>query len=86
VFDIETWRSLECSIFDPAVRRRTIHRKGGGATGRGGSGHQLMPEYDAPPALAVSCTVILCEKHQFLTGNPTFQNNLLHTLFNPSWG
>ena len=23
----------------------------------------------------------LCEKHQLLTGNPSFQNNLLHTLF-----
>jgi hypothetical protein len=24
--------------------------------------------------------VFLCEQHQFLTGNRTFQNNLLHTL------
>lgn len=180
VFDIETWRSLKWSIFDPAVRRRTMHRKGGGAAGRryldtleaylsrhlvrgrnfmllmsmatderdvkpfiygadcdptvarlvvedvrgkmlarehpvkmikpvdgidyqdlihdpgdavvtrdsllGRSGHELMPGYDAPPALAVSCTVFLCEQHQFLTGNPTFQNNLLHTLFNPGSG
>ena len=30
----------------------------------------------------ISHSVFLCEKHQFLTGNPTFQNNLLYTLFN----
>jgi pimeloyl-ACP methyl ester carboxylesterase len=182
VFEIETWRSLKWSIFDPDVRRRTIHRKGGGAAGRrylhtleaylerqlvrgrnfmllmsmatdhrdvkpfiygadcdatvarlivedvrgkmlarehpvkmvrpvagvdykdlihdpgdavvtrdsllGRSGHglELISGYDAPPALTVSCTVLLCEQHQFLTGNPTFQNNLLHTLFNPGSG
>ena len=26
-------------------------------------------------------SLFLCEKHQQLTGNPNFQNNLLHTLF-----
>ena len=31
--------------------------------------------------LPLSHSVFLCEQHQFLTGNPTFQNNLLHTLF-----
>jgi hypothetical protein len=54
--------------------------------GRSGHGLQLISGYDAPPALTVSCTVLLSEQHQFLTGNPTFQNNLLHTLFNPGSG
>jgi hypothetical protein len=54
--------------------------------GRSGHGLELISGYDAPPALTVSCTVLLCEQHQFLTGNPTFQNNLLHTLFNPGSG
>lgn len=180
VYDIETWRTLQWSIFDPRVRTRTLSRKGGGAAGRrylemleaylhrhlvrgrnfmllmsmatderdvkpfvygadcdatvarlvvedvrgkmrareravrmhrplpgidyhdlihdpgdavvtrdsllGRSRHEPMPGYATPPPLAVSCTVFLCEQHQFLTGNPTFQNNLLHTLFNPGPG
>jgi pimeloyl-ACP methyl ester carboxylesterase len=34
VFDLETWRDFQWSIFDPHVRERTIRRKGGGAAGR----------------------------------------------------
>ena len=38
--------------------------------------------YDNISPMILSHSVFLCEKHQFLTGNATFQNNLLHTLFN----
>jgi len=176
VFDLQTWRDLQWSIFAPEVRARTIERKGGGAAGRrylgmleaylgkhlirgrnfmllmsqasaaqdvlpyvfGGDceatvarliveqvggrkrareraeavgGPQsdidyqslihdpgdgvvtrssLLGEYRQPlragfdhiPAMPVAHSVFLCERHQFLTGNPTFQNNLLHTLLN----
>jgi hypothetical protein len=34
----------------------------------------------APGALAVEHAVFLCEEHRNLTGNPSFQDNLLHTL------
>ena len=34
VFDMDTWRELRWSIFDPDVRSRTIARKGGGRVGR----------------------------------------------------
>lgn len=176
VFDIETWRNFEWSIFSPKVREKAIRRKGGGAAARrhmdilqlylekhlirgkkfmllmsrksderdvrpfifGGdcdstlarlvvekqrskliareapeliqatsSGidyHDVM--YDPGDSVVVrssllgrpqgvanrpgsaimpmniSHSVFLCEKHQYLTGNPTFQNNLLYTLFN----
>ena len=43
---------------------------------------QLINGYDSIVPMQLSHSVFLCEKHQFLTGNPTFQNNLLHTLFN----
>jgi len=33
-FDIETWRDLSWSIFDPDVRARAVSRHGGGAVGR----------------------------------------------------
>lgn len=176
VFEISTWRDYKWSIFDPRVRERTIHRKGGGATGRryleilesylekhlvrgrnfmlllsrqsdvrdvkpyvfGGDCdatvarlivekqfnkliarehpgtiinskmdidyHDLIHDpgdsvvtrnsllgryendtingYDNISPMILSHSVFLCEKHQFLTGNATFQNNLLHTLFN----
>jgi hypothetical protein len=35
---------------------------------------------DTRPALAVEHAVFLCEQHRNLTSNPTFQDNLLHTL------
>ena len=38
--------------------------------------------YDSISPMMLSHSVFLCEKHQSLTGNATFQNNLLHTLFN----
>ena len=38
--------------------------------------------YDSISPMMFSHSVFLCEKHQSLTGNATFQNNLLHTLFN----
>lgn len=49
----------------------------------------LLGRPSAPPSagteriapMRLSHSVFLCEQHQFLTGNPTFQNNLLHTLF-----
>jgi len=34
------------------------------------------------PELAIAHSVFLCERHQFLTGNAVFQNNVLHTLLN----
>jgi len=176
VFDIETWREFQWSIFTPAVRERTIQRKGGGAAGRrylgmleiyldrhlvrGRNFMQLLAKAPGPrdlrpyvfgsdceetvarlvldeawgipvarerasavtapssgvdyaslihdpgdgvvtrssllgnylqplragfariPPLPIAHSVFLCEKHQFLTGNATFQNNLLHTLLN----
>lgn len=36
---------------------------------------------EAVEQLPISHSVFLCEKHQSLTGNPSFQDNLLHTLF-----
>jgi pimeloyl-ACP methyl ester carboxylesterase len=44
-------------------------------------GH-LLPGFDDISPMRVSQTMFLCEKHQLLTGNPTFQNNLLYTLLN----
>jgi hypothetical protein len=41
----------------------------------------LLPGFEPIAPLRISHSVFLCERHQFLTGNPTFQNNLLHTLF-----
>jgi hypothetical protein len=43
--------------------------------------NELMPGFQAIPRPAVSHSVFLCERHQFLTGNPIFQNNLMHALF-----
>ncbi len=34
------------------------------------------------PELSIAHSVFLCERHQFLTGNAVFQNNVLHTLLN----
>jgi pimeloyl-ACP methyl ester carboxylesterase len=181
VFDIETWRDFQWSIFDPHVRERTIRRKGGGAAGRryleileaymakhltrgrnfmllmscesteqdvkpfvfggdcdatvarlvveeaygkmvarerpesivnpvagidyqniihdpgdsvvtrnsllGRCETELLPGFSSLPPMPATHTVFLCELHQNLTGNRTFQNNLLHTLFNvtPEW-
>ena len=53
----------------------------------GRCGDSLLPGFDAFPAPRIAHSVFLCERHQFLTGNLTFQNNLLHTLFNvePAW-
>ena len=176
VFDIETWRNLKWSIFNPRVREKATRRKGGGVAARrhmdilelylekhllrgkrfmllmsrksgeqdvrpfvfGGDcdptlarlvvekqGKRLvareMPEMITGPSVGIdyhdlmydpgdsvvvrssllgrfndvaeiansvtepmniSHSVFLCEKHQFLTGNHTFQNNLLYTLFN----
>ena len=175
VFDIETWRDLKWSIFDPKVRDKAIQRKGGGAAARrhmdilqvylekhllrgknfmlllsrksseqdvrpyvfGGDCDSTLarlvvekqrnklvareiPEMISPHSsnidyhdlmfepgdsvvvrnsllgryhkdsdktksaitpMNISHSVFLCEKHQYLTGNPTFQNNLLYTLF-----
>jgi pimeloyl-ACP methyl ester carboxylesterase len=177
VFDLETWRDFQWSIFDPHVRERTIRRKGGGAAGRrymevleaylgkhlvrgrnfmllmssenseqdvkpfifggdcdatvarlvveevrgkmvareraesivdpvagidyqdlindpgdsvvtrnsllGRCETRLLPGFSPLPPMPVSHSVFLCEQHQFLTGNRTFQNNLLHTLLTP---
>lgn len=174
VFDLETWRDFQWSIFDPHVRERTIRRKGGGAAGErymevleaylgkhlergrnfmllmacknserdvkpfifggdcdatvarlvveevrgkmvareraesivdpvagidyqdlihdpgdsvvtrnsllGRSETELLPGFSPLPPMPASHSVFLCERHQFLTGNRTFQNNLLHTL------
>ncbi len=174
VFDTETWREFQWSIFDPEVRERTIRRKGGGRAGKrylrtlesylsrqmnrgrnfmllmsretderdvlpfvfGGDcdatvarlvvekvrkkmrarehpskmtkpvagldyqdlihdpgdsvvtrsslmgrwEDELMPGFHAIPQPSVSHSVFLCERHQFLTGNPIFQNNLMHAL------
>jgi hypothetical protein len=48
---------------------------------------ELLPGFSALPPMPATHTVFLCELHQNLTGNRTFQNNLLHTLFNvtPEW-
>jgi pimeloyl-ACP methyl ester carboxylesterase len=43
---------------------------------------QLLPGFDGIPPLRIFHSMFLCEQHQFLTGNLTFQNNLLHTLLN----
>jgi pimeloyl-ACP methyl ester carboxylesterase len=50
------------------------------------SDNDLLPGFNAIPAPRLSHSVFLCEQHQFLTGNRTFQNNLLHTLFNAQPG
>jgi len=42
---------------------------------------ELLPGFEDIAPLRVSHSMFLCEQHQFLTGNPIFQNNLLHTLF-----
>lgn len=42
--------------------------------------HPVRAGFSALPRLSVSHSVFLCERHQFLTGNAEFQNNLLHTL------
>jgi pimeloyl-ACP methyl ester carboxylesterase len=174
VFDIETWREFRWSIFDPAVRARTIEGKGGGTAGRryltileayldkhlargrrfmqllseppspqdiqpyvfggdceptvarlvveeaGGKRQareraaavgrpatgvdyerlihdpgdgvvtrsSLLGDYSGPlragftqiPNMRVAQSMFLCERHQHLTGNMIFQNNVLHTL------
>jgi pimeloyl-ACP methyl ester carboxylesterase len=176
VFDLETWREYQWSIFDPNVRERTVRRKGGGAAGRryleileaylgkhlargrnfmllmssASSGQdvkpfvfggdcdatvarlvveevrgkmvarerpesilnpvtgvdyqdlihdpgdsvvtrnsllgrcetELLPGFSPLRPMPISHSVFLCEQHQLLTGNATFQNNLLHTLLN----
>ena len=41
----------------------------------------LLPGSDPITPMPLAQSMFLCEEHQFLTGNPTFQNNLLHTLF-----
>ncbi len=40
----------------------------------------LARSRSTPNALAVEHAVFLCEEHRNLTGNPSFQDNLLHTL------
>jgi hypothetical protein len=35
LFDLETWRELHWSLFDPVVIARTVQRHGGGAAGQG---------------------------------------------------
>lgn len=45
---------------------------------------KLLPGFAALQPPKVSHSLFLCEQHQFLTGNPSFQNNLLHTLLNLS--
>jgi pimeloyl-ACP methyl ester carboxylesterase len=174
VFDIETWRELGWSIFDPDVVARTVARHGGGASGRrylgllqkymarhlargrrfleslgvpapgaepplhvfGGDceltlarviveshggrmiGRERVADIAAPvpgvdyaalmfepgdavvtrssllgrrsldiaaprtgfESIPVAHSVFLCERHQHLTGNPSFQDNLLNTL------
>lgn len=42
----------------------------------------LRRGFSTLPRLRITHSVFLCEQHQFLTGNATFQNNLLHTLLN----
>jgi len=46
----------------------------------GFSEQPLRPGFPAIPRLRITHSVFLCERHQFLTGNAIFQNNLLHTL------
>jgi len=47
----------------------------------GRTGERLLPGFEPIAPLRVAHSVFLCEEHQFLTGNPSFQDNLLHTLF-----
>jgi len=66
--------------------RRLIHDPGDAVVTRS----SLLGDFDQPlrkgfapiPRMPLAHSVFLCEQHQFLTGNATFQNNLLHTLFN----
>lgn len=46
----------------------------------GAAEQPLRAGFSAIPRLRITHSVFLCERHQFLTGNATFQNNLLHTL------
>jgi pimeloyl-ACP methyl ester carboxylesterase len=48
---------------------------------------ELRPGFSPFPPVPAAHSVFLCEQHQFLTGNRTFQNNLLHTLLTvePEW-
>jgi len=48
---------------------------------------EMLPGYFPLPPMPASHSVFLCEQHQFLTGNRTCQNNLLHTLLtaDPAW-
>jgi hypothetical protein len=48
---------------------------------------ELRPGFSPFPPVPAAHAVFLCEQHQFLTGNRTFQNNLLHTLLTvePEW-
>jgi hypothetical protein len=43
---------------------------------------RLREGFPSLPRLRIAHSVFLCEQHQFLTGNATFQNNVLHTLLN----
>jgi pimeloyl-ACP methyl ester carboxylesterase len=61
-----------------------IHDPGDGVVTR----HSLLGDYSGPlrtgfspiPAMPVAQSMFLCERHQHLTGNRIFQNNVLHTL------
>jgi pimeloyl-ACP methyl ester carboxylesterase len=63
-----------------------IHDPGDGVVTRssllGDHSQRLRRGFPPIPQMRLAHSVFLCEKHQFLTGNATFQNNLLHTLFN----
>ena len=46
----------------------------------GDYGQTLRAGFTAFPRMRMTHSVFLCERHQFLTGNAVFQNNLLHAL------
>ena len=48
----------------------------------GSNSKALRAGFSPIPELAIAHSVFLCERHQFLTGNAVFQNNVLHTLLN----
>ena len=48
----------------------------------GSNSKPLRPGFAPIAELSIAHSVFLCERHQFLTGNAVFQNNLLHTLLN----
>lgn len=64
--------------------RNLIHEPGDSVVTRrsllGDYRGDLLPGFDAIAPVQLSQSMFLCERHQSLTGNRVFQNNLLYTL------